>query len=213
MRAGGTVSGATVRAPCRCSAERISLDVRLRHRPDQRGIMGALAGDGQERPLEVDAGDARHACVDRLAHGGDRRRHAGSGRSVMKVGSRAVEPCSAMGLREQAERGRVRALVEQDAAAAIDLRVDEAGRQHAARQLDSARHRPGPATAARRPRSWRRRRDGVAVEEALAGEDPGSGRGRGGPSHRLRHLAQPARPVRDRGRARARPSRRGRRRR
>ena len=105
------------------------------HRPNEDRIMGTLARDGKMRPFEMQAEKTGHffpggpgAGGD--GHGGDRRRVGDQRRQQRRGAERRM--CPADGF----DRGDVGMVVEHDAAAAIDLDVDEAWDQQAGAGLD-----------------------------------------------------------------------------
>ena len=102
--------------------------------------------------------------------------------------------------------------VEQHAAAAIDLRIDEAGRQHAAAELDDRACEGMSATGTMRRDAPSADQGGWPSSESFAGEDPGAGEGR---AVAIRASPSPCAAwsaCRDRGRVPARRARRRRRR-
>ena len=126
---GATVVSSTGRLPARRDQRRL---VGLGHRPDQRRIMRALAARSRDAGLR-DAGRESRARLRRAASTpAAMAARVISGVSVISVGSSAVVPngaCAAQIVRIASTSWLV---VEHDAAAAIDLQVDEARRQHAA---------------------------------------------------------------------------------
>ena len=97
-------------------------------------VVHALAGGRQVRPFEVDAEQARHAFGQCLFHRRQRFAHhldpiADQGRQ--ETGG-AVAP---VGRADAADRLHRRCLVEQHAATAVDLHVDEARQQHGAGEV------------------------------------------------------------------------------
>ena len=96
--------------------------------------MHALALGIDERPLDMDSERAGHAFA-RLASGGQRRvKHARRvGHDRRQEGGHAGAPMRG-GDRGDPLDGRIG--VEQHAAAAIDLPIDEAGAQNAAAEID-----------------------------------------------------------------------------
>jgi hypothetical protein len=103
-----------------------------------RRVVRARARGVDERPFDVDARDAGHARLDRLAHRFDGARDraevlADEGR---QEGRGAEAP---MRRADGPDRGHVRIVVEERAAAAIHLAVDEAGHEPRARQVDAPR--------------------------------------------------------------------------
>ena len=137
----------------------------------------------QERSLEMEAEDSRArvraiACLTAATACA-----VISGESVMKVGSIAVVPKLAWAAQIVRTPSARRRVVEQHAAAAIDLRVDEARRQHAAVR---AVHRQIAGTSAiAAPRRDARTVDdhGMCRDELVAVEDLRRRRGR--PGHQI----------------------------
>ena len=127
------------------------------HRADEFRQMDALAARIDERPLDMDAEDARRRAR-RLAR--RRQRRDEHGRRVGDDGrqDRGDAGAAKRGGDRRQRLGR-RRRVEQHAAAAVDLPVDEPRRQHAAGKIDLlAAARPlGRRRDARRPRRPRRR--------------------------------------------------------
>ena len=72
-------SGARVTSVRPFSREVMMRDVLILHRTHEGGIVHALALGVEERAFEMDAENARHAGIDRRAHGLDRFRHASRG--------------------------------------------------------------------------------------------------------------------------------------
>ena len=123
--------------------------VRIAHGADEFGRMHALAARIDERPLDMHAERAGNAPLGR-ARGGERR-----GQHLRRVGDDgrqkagdALAPVRGGDFRDRLDR---RLGVEQHAAAAVDLPVDEAGREDSAAEIDAARRRAGG------PRGWRAR--------------------------------------------------------
>ena len=122
------------------------LEIGVVHRPDQVDGMRALAAGRQMRPFQMDAGEARNfrpgrldARLDRIARHvarvGDQRRQYRGGAEPHVRGT------------DRADRLDARPVIEQDAAAAIDLQVDEARYEHRAgafRQHCPGRHVVAP---------------------------------------------------------------------
>jgi len=131
----------------------------------------ALALGADERPLDVHADDAGHALGNRLAHGihrmGDHLEVVADQRRQESRGAEA--PVRTADVADRVDRRR---LVEEHAAAAVHLRVDEARHQHrtlqvmAARALD-ARIAPGGD----RDDAAVVHEHGAALDESLVGED------------------------------------------
>ena len=101
------------------------------------GSCAPFAGDGEMRPFEMQPGKAGHLAPRRLDAGGDHRRgdfrRVGDQRRQQRGGAEGrVRPADRLDALD------IWMVVEHDAAAAIDLQVDEAGREHVA-GLDSFR--------------------------------------------------------------------------
>ncbi len=107
--------------------------VRIGHHAHQVGIVRAAPLGRQERPFEMDAEAAERRAGDRLLDRGDRL--GGDLRRIRDQGRQQRRGAEAgMRIADRAHALRGRRIVEQHAAAAIDLRIDEARRQHAALQ-------------------------------------------------------------------------------
>ena len=152
------------------------VDIGIGHGHDERRVVGALPGPRQERPFEVDPEDAGRLRGERLAHRRDR--FGAAPRPVGDEGRQA--PGRAVGRvsgRDARGAGCRRGLVEQHAAAAVDLGVEEARRERAASEIPSRqvggqrgrRHYIGDAGAVEQ--------HPMGVEEALARENPGADEG------------------------------------
>ena len=134
MIAGVVISGASVtsvRAPRSEVSSPSALGVEL---AQLRRVVHALARDAEKGTLDVDAEHARHAGVDGAAHRGDGPRHhvevvADQGRQEAGGAKAAVRRT------DGADRLNGRVIVEQHAAAAVDLHVDETGQQQAATEV------------------------------------------------------------------------------
>ena len=103
-----------------------------------RLVVHAFSGRVDVWSLDMDAQDARHPPVDRMAHGSDRARDGraiGGDQGRQEAGG-AVTPVRRADPRDGRGLGGI---VEQRAAAAVDLEVDEARRQQAALEVDAAR--------------------------------------------------------------------------
>ena len=130
----GTEAGASVTTitPARARDERVG--VFLLHRADEFGRMHALAPQVDERPLDMDSERAGNAIA-RLSRGRERR-----GQHARRVGhDRRQEGGHAGAAMRGGDRGDPldgRIGVEQHAAAAIDLPVDEAGAENSAAEID-----------------------------------------------------------------------------
>ncbi len=142
-------------------------------------------------PFEMDA-ERRRGRSPRLARRGDRGGHHLAARRspASAAGRRCRSVRCAAAMRGDALGRRV--VVEQDAAAAIDLHIDKARRKQAAAEIArravrslGVRDDRGDALAFDDER--------VVVEKALAVEDPRAGQERS--SDGLRHFAQVARAV------------------
>ena len=127
----------------------------------------------------MDAGDAGHALGDGLADRRDRLSHplgpvGDEGRQERR---RAVP---GMRLRHQGERSGIGPLVEQDAASAIDLSIDEARREKAAGKLDPTGVGGDLEVGhdGEDPRAVHQH--AMALEDALAREDAGAGQRKAG---------------------------------
>jgi hypothetical protein len=105
------------------------------HRPDQRGIVGALAGQGEVGAFEMEARDPRYAFGAGLHRGLDRGAVA-AGRVGDERGQERERPEPRMGLGDARERGGGGVVVQHHAAAAVDLEIDEAGRERAGAEVD-----------------------------------------------------------------------------
>ena len=107
------------------------------HRPDQLGVVRPFSGDGEMRPFEMQPCEAGHLAPSRLDAGGDHRRCdfrrvCDQRRQQGGGAERRVRPANRL------DAFDIWVVVQHDAAAAIDLQVDEAGREHVA-GLDSFR--------------------------------------------------------------------------
>ena len=104
--------------------------IRLAHRPDQLRIMRALAADRQMRPLQMQAEEPRYPHVGRPCAGSD-----GGGRGLRRIGYQRRQQRRGAELRMRPADGlygfQSRCSLNMNAAAAIDLQVDEARHQHA----------------------------------------------------------------------------------
>ena len=99
-------------------------------RADLLGRMDALAIDVEERALDMDAEHARYARRDRRVHG----RHRAADDVEIVADQRGEEAGGAEAAMRGADRGDAlhgRRVVEQHAAAAIDLGIDESGDERA----------------------------------------------------------------------------------
>ena len=115
------------------------------------GVVRPLARRREVRAFEVDAEHARHALRDRLAHRRDRCAHD----LDVVADQRRQEPGGAeapMRGADAADRVDRRRVVEQHAAAAVDLGVDETGQQRVRRADRACRHRAGAGRRRARPR-------------------------------------------------------------
>ncbi|CUX23287.1 hypothetical protein AGR7B_Cc270066 [Agrobacterium deltaense RV3] len=105
------------------------------HLSDQRRIMGALACDGKMRPFEVQAEKAGHPCL----VGGDAG-FGGFGCDIRPVGDECDhQRCGTelrMGRADAGDAFHIRLVIEHHAAAAIDLKVDEAWRNEQSFRVD-----------------------------------------------------------------------------
>ena len=115
------------------------------HRPDELRVVRALSGDGQMRAFEMQPEKARDVLPGSLGSGGD-----GLGGDLGRIGDQRRQQRSRaerhMRPADRADGVDVAMVVQHDAAAAIDLQVDEAGRQHAAVQFhDRHAGRHGPS--------------------------------------------------------------------
>lgn len=100
--------------------------------------MDALALDIEERTFDMDPEHARHAGFNGASSRGDGARddiEVGADQSGHEA-RRAEAPVSASDLPDHVDTRRV---VEQHAAAAIHLRVDESGQEHVAAEVDRGR--------------------------------------------------------------------------
>ena len=112
-----------------------ALEIALLHGADEVRIMGALARDREMRPLDMDAEAAGDVCGDGVANGRDRRRgHGGAVGDQRRQQRRGPE--AGMGGADRTHALDGRRVIEQRAAAAIHLQVDEAGGDEAAIQHD-----------------------------------------------------------------------------
>src|SRR5213082_2289087 len=94
----------------------------------------ALARYVEERALDVNPEHARHAGLEGAAHRGDgARHHVEVGADEGRKESGGAE--AAVGAADGADRLDGRGIVEEHAAAAVDLRVDEAGQQQLAAEI------------------------------------------------------------------------------
>ena len=159
-------------------------EVGIGHRPDQRRIMRALAGERQVRAFEVQPADPRHALCDRRRH-----RRDGGAAVLGRVGDEGgqdgagAEPGMGRGHdRQRLGRGRV---VEHHAAAAIDLEVDESGREDIAGEVDLLAGRRDPIVAVEHRHHAILEPQGVGVVEAAAVEDPAAAEGENPGAHRV----------------------------
>ncbi len=173
------------------------------------GVVDAAAGRVQEGSLDVDAEHPRHAALDGLPRQRRWPRRPWPRSSLIRVGRKPVVPnrrCAAPIARDG--RGR-RRIVEQHPAAAVDLGVDEAGQQEAAREVcarapaaDSSSRGP---TAAMRVAAQANRQ---ALDQPALGHHPAVDQQRG-PSEGLGDLGEVRGPVGSKPRASARaPTRR-----
>ena len=113
------------------------VEIARARRPQGPAVMGAAPRRVEVRPLEVDAEHPRLVRLQRRAHRRDRphhvRTHTGDeGREKTRGPARPV------GAADRRDGRRRRRVVEHHAAAAIDLEVDEAGGERAAREPHDA---------------------------------------------------------------------------
>ena len=137
-------------------------------------IVDTVPGGGEHRPLDVDAEHAGNASVDRLLD----RAHGLVDHGAIVGDDGGKKPRGAIAAVRRADGDEAvdrRRLVEQRAAAAVDLDVDEAGREHAAVECANGR-------AARRLalgqhggdlRSIEHHRQ--ALDQRVAAQHPGAG--------------------------------------
>ena len=175
MCAGATISGATVSSSGAGKGAHKFGDVGVGRRREIIRIVDAAARRGDERTLHMQAADAGHALCQRVAHGLHRRapqrRRPADQRGQQRGGAEARVRGG-----DAAQRVGGRCVVEQHAAAAVHLQIDESRRQDdIVRQRRRRRHRAarGSATAAMRsPSSVTTRRpcSACAVEQTCGGE-------------------------------------------
>ncbi len=150
---------------------------------EARIVMDALLGGIEMRPLDMQAEHARHAFGQRGL--GRRDRGVDDGRMIADQGRQHAGRAEApVRLRDGAEAVDRRAVVEQDVAAAIDLRVDEARHEPAATEID-----PGPIARklgqghpAGDPPGFDQER--AAVQFPIGEDQPGADKS--GPRHNVR---------------------------
>ena len=111
-------------------------EIVLTERADPRGVVHAFSRRADVRPLEMETEHARHPLIDRTPHRIDRAHHRGAvaGDQGREEAGGAVAPVRLADARDRRGLGRI---VEQHAAAAVDLQVDEARRQQAAVEIDA----------------------------------------------------------------------------
>ena len=180
------------------------VDIRVRHRDDQRRVVRPFPGTGEKRALEVEAEHARRPFSERLPQADDRL-----GAPLGPVGDEGGQAAGRAEhrMRRRDARGprRGRGLVEEHAAAAVDLCVEKARCERPAADVGSRqlrrqrrlRHHVGDARSVEQHR--------MGFEEALARKDAGADEGVG--SHQIVSVTLRSRLGRSGSQSRARETR------
>ena len=105
---------------------------------DLRRIVRAAAQLVDERPFDVDAGDSGHSGPHGVAHCAHRARDDDEVLAD-EGGQESGRAEAAMGGSDRADRFHARVVVEEHAAAAVHLRVEEAGKEGCASEVAPAR--------------------------------------------------------------------------